>query len=85
MDSGLPIVHARRPRAVVGRRGAAGACATAAPSRKAQGSGQVSVVSLEAVGGGSVGDVDILVAAVPVPVIIGGSRIIAQVLRGRVA
>ena len=31
------------------------------------------------------GDVDILVAAVPVPVIIGGSRIIAQVLRGRVA
>jgi hypothetical protein len=29
--------------------------------------------------GGSVGEVDILVAAVPVPVIIGGSRIIAQI------
>jgi hypothetical protein len=40
--------------------------------------GRVCVVSLEAVVGGSVGDVDILV-------IIGGSRIIAQVLRGRVA
>jgi len=43
------------------------------PSRKAQGSGQLSVVSVEAVVGGGVGDVDILIAAIAVKVIIGDS------------
>ena len=62
---------------------AAGACATL--PRKAQGSGQVSVVSAEAVVGRGVGDVGILIAPIPVPVIIGDRRIIAHVLRGRVA
>src|SRR4029453_837206 len=51
----------------------------------AQGSGQIRVPSVEAVVGGGVGNVEILIAHIPAQVIIGDSQIIARVLRGRVA
>ena len=51
----------------------------------APGSGQISVVSVEAIVEGGVGDVEILIAHILAPVIMGDSQIIARVLRGRVA